>query len=388
MAELIAELESPANAIMLARQQSEAGDLAGAATTLERALLADPNANDARLLYAATLCRLGDPQGARIEITKLDGQDIDPAGWEEANQACGGGMRPPAPVAPSQGEGLSGDVHVGIAYDGDAAGALTLPLDYFGGSKREDGVAVIGGVRLNWHSSGFVTGGGAYLGGALQSKHDISGPDQDYDIGELRGGYGTSSGATAWSIGLVLRHIRLFGDPYVTEYGGQSDLLFRNDTPQRIRLRAELVQQDYRGNYPGNAGDGPRGDLSLAYESRLGDKGYWTIGIGGEWKRADEKSLGYVGGRLFASMFLPFETRHYLTLAGTLRHIDFRNGPFGFNRNDWRGFARLAYGIPLVGSLFAEGAVSYTYRSIDTDSLVDVRTYRSPGGEFRLIWKF
>src|SRR5690606_11814593 len=127
------------------------------------------------------------------------------------------GMRRPAPVAPSQGEGLSGDVHVGIAYDGDAAGALTLPLDYFGGSKREDGVAVIGGARLNWHSSGFVTGGGAYLGGALQSKHDISGPDQDYDIGELRGGYGTGSGATAWSIGLVLRHIRLFGDPYVTE---------------------------------------------------------------------------------------------------------------------------------------------------------------------------
>jgi hypothetical protein len=388
IAALIAESDSPANAMATARQQSDSGDLTGAASTLERALLADPNAHHARLLYAATLCRLGDPQGARIEIAKLDRQDIDPAGWREANEACGGTLRRPLPAEASQGAGLSGEAYAGIAYDHDSAGAITLPIDFFSTSGRDDGISAIGGVRLNWRSTGFGSGGGIYLGGALQSKHDISGPDLDYDIGELRGGYGRGNGATAWSVGPVLRHVRLFDDPYVTEYGGQVDLLFGNASANKLRLRAELVEQDYRGSFPGDAGDGVRGDLSLAYEGHLRERGYWSVGIGGEIKRADEKSLGYAGGRLFAALFLPFETRHYLTLAGTLRHIDFRDNSTGFDRKDWRGFARFAYGIPLVGGLFAEGAVSYTYRKVDTDSMIDIRRYRSPGAELRLIWKF
>ena len=90
---LIAESQPSTDAIGVARQQTTAGDLTGAAATLERALLDNPNANDARLLYAATLCRLGDPQGARIEIGKLDRQDISQAMFDETNLACGGAFQ-------------------------------------------------------------------------------------------------------------------------------------------------------------------------------------------------------------------------------------------------------------------------------------------------------
>ena len=108
---LVAESQSPTDAVATARQQTSAGDLTGAASTLERALLEDPNANDARLLYAATLCRLGDPQGARIEIGKLNRQDVTPAMFSEANEACGGALNRPAPAENGSSSGVSGEVY-------------------------------------------------------------------------------------------------------------------------------------------------------------------------------------------------------------------------------------------------------------------------------------
>lgn len=386
--QLLAETETPQAAMATARVQQAEGDVTGAAATLERALLTDPNAHEARLLYAATLCRLGDPQGARIEIAKLDRQDISEAGWEEANNACGGGLRRPLPAETGSGAGLTGDVYLGLAYDRDASGALVLQTDFLGGGERDHGWAAIAGARLNWRSERYATDGGAYAGASIASKHDIGGPDQDYDIGELRLGYGHGGGATAWSIGPVLRHIRLFNDPYVTEFGGQGDLLLGNAGANKVRIRAEGVYQDYHGDFPGDDGDGPRFDLSAAYETRLADKGYATIGIGAEWKDADERLLSYRGGRLFAALQKPFANRHYVSLAGTVRYVDFRDDD-GFDRKDWRWFARAAYGIPLGnGGLHAEGAASYTYRKVKTDGFVELRDYSSPGADLRLIWKF
>jgi hypothetical protein len=389
LAALLAE-QSPEAGMAEARRQTADGDLAGAAASLERVLLADPNANDARLLYAATLCRLGDQQGARIELAKLDRQAISETLWREADEACGGNARRPLPAERDSGTGFSGEAYIGMAYDHDAAGAITLQTDFFGGSRRENGFAALAGARLNWRSEGFASDGGPYASASLTSKHDINGPQQDYDIGEARLGYGRSSGSLGWSAGPVVRHIRLLGDPYVTEYGAQGDVLFGNGGPRGIRLRLEGVIQDYKGGFPGNNADGSRFDASLAYETRLGAKGFATLGVGGELKYADERAFGYVGGRLFGALVLPFENRDYLTLSGTLRYVDFRNDKdFTFDRKDTRAFARLAYGLALPATdLFVEGALSYTLRHLDTEDGVSFRTYRSPGAETRLIWKF
>ena len=389
IAALLAD-QSPDAAMATARRQTDDGDLSGAAATLERALLADPDAHDARLLYAATLCRLGDQQGARIEMGKLDRQSISGSLWAEANEACGGQLRQPMPPENANNSGLAGEAYAGIAYDYDAAGAVTLQTDFFGGGDREDGWAAIAGASLHWRSSGFAGGGGPYAGLALASKHDINGPRQDYDVGEARAGYGDVSGVIGWSVGPVIRHIRLFGDPYVTEYGGEGELLFGNAVSHQFRLKLEGLVQDYRSGFPGNAGDGSRFDLSLAYQARIHTDGIATLGVAGELKTADEKALGYVGGRLFGGIYLPFENKDYLTLSGTLRYIDFRNDDdFSFDRKDTRAFARLAYGLSLpLTRLFVEGAVSYSLRHLDSDDGISFKTYRSPGGEVRLVWKF
>ena len=387
---LVAESQLPVDAMATARQQIAAGDLTGAAATLDRALLQDPNANDTRLLYAATLCRLGDAQGARIEIGKLDRQDVSNAMFDEANAACGGALRRPAPAEASSASGINGEVYGGLAYDNDAAGALALQSDFFGSAKRDNGFSLIGGARLALRSAAYADRGGLYGGFSIASKHDISGPRLDYDIGELRAGFGRGSGSVGYSIGPVIRHIRLFDDPYVTEYGGQGELLFGQATDSRIRVRLEGVVQDYSNrNFPGNDADGVRFDLSAAYEARIGERGFVTVGAAGEYKNADEREFGYRGGRIFAAYQHSFANRDYLTLTGTLRHIDFRNQRFVPDRKDTRAYARLAYAIALGQSgLFVEGAATYTYRRSKLDDFFSLRTYRSLGAETRLIWKF
>jgi hypothetical protein len=392
---LVAESSSPSAAMAAARIQAEAGDLTGAAATLERALLTDPNANDARLLYAATLCRLGDVQAARVEIGKLDRQDINPAAWAEADQACGGSIRQPIARESARRGGLTGEVYAGVAYDHDASGAIALQTDFgFGSVDREDGIAAIAGARLNWRSEGYASGGGVYAGASLTSKHELSGPDQDYDIGQLRAGYGRLGGSLGWSIGAVVGHTRLFGDPYVTEYGGQGELIFGGAQSSRIRLRAEGVAQNYEDGFPGDDADGARFDLSAALESRIGSRGYYVVGVGGELKTADRKIFAYRGARLFGAAQFVFANRHYAGFSGTLRYIDFRDDPPFADRKDLRGFARAAYGVPLIGNgLFVEGAGTYTLRKVSLSgtsgfSVPDLKTYRSPGAELRLIWKF
>jgi tetratricopeptide (TPR) repeat protein len=387
---LVAESQTPAQAIATAREQTAAGDLTEAAATLERALLEDPNANDARLLYAATLCRLGDPQGARIEIGKLDRQDINSGIFQEANEACGGALRRPAPAEGNNADGLSGEVYGGLAYDHDAAGALALQGDFFGSAKRDDGFSLIGGARLALRSSGYSGGGGLYGGFNVTSKHDVSGPSLDYDIGELRAGFGRGGGRIGYSAGVVVRHIRLSGDPYVNEYGGQGELVFGSAQSHRVRLRAEGVYQNYDNDgFPGNGADGIRLDLSAAYETAVGAKGFFTVGVAGEFKDADQNNLGYRGGRLFAAFQRSFANRNYLTLAATLRHIDFRDDSNFVDRKDTRAYGRAAYAIALGASgLFVEGAATYTYRKASLDGAPDFRTYRSPGLEARVIWKF
>ncbi|HEV2043056.1 MAG TPA: tetratricopeptide repeat protein [Sphingomicrobium sp.] len=387
---LIAESQTPADAIATARQQTAAGDLTGAAATLDRALLEDPNANDVRLLYAATLCRLGDAQGARIEIGKLDRQDVGNAMFVEANEACGGNLRRPAAAEGERPDSVSGEVYGGLAYDHDAAGALALQSDFFGSAKRDKGLSLIGGARLAMRSPGYAGSGGFYGGFSVTSKHELSGPRLDYDIGELRAGFGSSGGRIGYAIGPVVRHIRLFDNPYVTEYGGQGELLFGQAKAQRVRVRLEGVYQNYDGSgFPGNFADGLRFDLSAAYEARVGEDGYVSVGVAGEYKDADERIFGYRGGRLFAAYQHSFANRDYLTLSGTLRHIDFRNEAFVVDRKDTRAYARLAYAIALAANgLFVEGAATYTHRRSTLDGAPDFRTYRSPGAEARLIWKF
>lgn len=77
-----------------AAAQSSAGDISGAATTLERVLLNDPDAASARVNYVTALCQLDDQQAAQFEIAKLSGQGVTDAAWAGIEAACGPVAKP------------------------------------------------------------------------------------------------------------------------------------------------------------------------------------------------------------------------------------------------------------------------------------------------------
>jgi hypothetical protein len=93
---LIAPAQEEAGGIALARQQIAESDLLGAAATLERVMIADPEAIEARLLHAGLLCRLDDRAGARVALGLLRGQAVADAAWQEFTGACGAMPRPEA----------------------------------------------------------------------------------------------------------------------------------------------------------------------------------------------------------------------------------------------------------------------------------------------------
>ena len=393
---LVAEV-STERTMATAREQIAGGDLIGGAATLERALLADANAHEVRLLYAATLCRLGDQQGARIEIGKLDRQAISDSGWDEANRACGSAFARPAPAIAASATGVSGELYFGLIHDSDARGALTLqflfddePVD------RDSGTSIISGIRLGYRSADYASDrGGLYASFNAVAKHDVRGPDLDYTVVEGRAGYGKGGQDINYGVGGVARYLRLLGDPYATEFGGQAELLFGAAAARRLRLRGEAVRQNYLQGFPGNGGDGMRFDLSAAIEARAGRSGIVALGLAGEVKNADQRAFAYRGGRVFAVTQMPVGVAgHYVSLSGTLRYIDFRDDRPAPDRTETRAFTRLAYGVPLAPDLVVEGAGSYTLRSANftqTDPffpIADPATYRSIGAEARLIAKF
>ncbi|MFM9853719.1 MAG: tetratricopeptide repeat protein [Sphingomonadaceae bacterium] len=91
---LIDQSGDGAAALATADAQVSAGDLSGAATTLERLLINDPDATPVRLRYAALLCDLDDRQAARFELSKLASETIDAAGWSRVESACGPTPKP------------------------------------------------------------------------------------------------------------------------------------------------------------------------------------------------------------------------------------------------------------------------------------------------------
>ena len=94
---LAAATEQVDSGMALARRQIDASDLPGALGTLERVLLAHPEAVPPRLLYASLLCRLDDRQGAELELGLLAGKPTADADWAGVAAACGSVPRPAPP---------------------------------------------------------------------------------------------------------------------------------------------------------------------------------------------------------------------------------------------------------------------------------------------------
>lgn len=371
---------TPDAALTLAHRQAGDGDLLGAAATLERALLGNPDAANARLYYAGILCRLGDKQTARAELARVDGRAITDAGWDETRTACGDVERP---AARRGGNGLHGDISAGLAYDSDLANSLLVQLNIPGSAPRDDGLSFISSARL----SGRAPIGTAFVYGdaGLLSRTTVSGPKADYQAGDLTLGLGAPVGGGAEvSFGGILRHFRIAGDPFVTHLGGEAELaLLLGDG--RLTLRGEVVQEEYEGSTALFSRDGMHYEAGLGYAGGTGTA-FW-LGAAYEGKDSETRRTGYSGARAWAGIRQSLSASGaYASLAGTVRYVKYRD-ELGFAPvNETRWFGRAALGMPLVSSLDVEAAANYVRR--DYNGTSGFKDYESVGGELRLIWNF
>ena len=377
-----------AGAIASARAQAAGGDLLGAASALERALLDRPGSgsDDVRLYYATVLCALDDKRRAAYELGNV--RDASLAGWNEARSACGD-IGVAATTAATRGDGVWGELSVGMAYDSDAFGALatevnipTLP------SLAASGTSAITAARLD---ARFGTTDRSYFYGGLtfQSKDNLGGPKLDYQVGGLKLGFATKLGDNAdIAVGGVVRHAALLSNPFVTEYGGQIALGLSSGERARWSIDAEVVHQKYLGGVAASLRDGARYDLAVIYTMSPREHASVAFGAAVELKDATSRTLGYSGGRVFAAARLPIaENGTYLGLSATVRRADYRDPLIGPDLKEWRLFTRAAIGLPLGESgLFIEPAVSYSARSYNAASLL--RNYSSFGAELRLVYRF
>lgn len=385
---LIDATATNAGAIASARAQAASGDLLGAASALERALLNRPGSqsDDVRLYYATVLCAIDDKRRAAYELGNVS--DAALSGWREARLACGD-IAVAASDKAAQSNGVLGELSVGLAYEGDTYGALAtetiLPISP---SLAASGTSVITSARLD---ARFGAGDRNYFYGGLsfKSKDSLGGPKLDYQIGGARLGFATKLGEHAdIALGGVVRHARLLNTPFVTEYGGQIALGLNSGGRARWSIDAEAVHQQYLGGIAAALRDGERYDLAMVYTVAPHKHASVAFGAALELKDAAQRSLGYSGGRVFAATRLPIaENGTYLGLSATVRHIDYRDPLIGPDLKEWRFFARAAVGFPLGDSnFFVEPAVSYSARSYNSASLL--RNYQSFGAELRLVYRF
>ncbi|MCB2059520.1 MAG: tetratricopeptide repeat protein [Novosphingobium sp.] len=364
-------------AIDLARRQAEAGKLLEAAATLERALILDEDADDVRLAYVAILCRLDDRQSARLELNILSGRNASGSAWDQVEAACGSGM-----ARKRSSRRVWGQVSVGLSYEGDALGSFRISPDQFLPENREDGLSFVGSARLSGRMG--ADSHHAYIDARFQTRNSLSGPQSDFQFGELAAGFGSFRGNTRLSLGGVMRRGWLNDVHFVKEYGGEAEVGIRAGRNGRAAIRGEVVRQEFADN----DSTGYHYDLALTYEGRSASRLAWFAGAGIESKDARLTTAKYFAWRLSGAVEMPLDDKgSYSRISSTLRMVDFKDDPLMPPRQDVRLYNRLALGTPLgLAGLYVEGAATYSYRNYNIAS--GLRDYRSFGGDLRLIWRF
>lgn len=85
----LAMVETEAGTLELAARLDAQGDLTGAASVLERYLIANRNAVLARAEYAIALCRLDDVRAGLVETAKLASIPAGPDVMQRVAKVCG-----------------------------------------------------------------------------------------------------------------------------------------------------------------------------------------------------------------------------------------------------------------------------------------------------------
>lgn len=385
-----------------AREQARLGNLALAASTLERILILEPNRHSVRLFHAVVLYRLGDLQGARDELRRLEAVQLTPLQRAEAESYS---RRIDQGLAT---QSFSGTLSAGVAYEDDAAGAWFTAFDLIGAPAPEEGVSSEVSLILEGRAD---IGAGqvweVYGTGLLYDHTAQSGAAIDFQRAGLELGLARTTRLSKSRLGAVLRHVRLMGEPQLTEAGLRGDTRWRMTNATTLSLRAEAVSQDYDepgidalSGLLGGDRDGARYSVGAGVSHRFTSRTTFEANLDYETKSAGYGPFGYAGPRLGLSLDQRFDKGVYVFASGSARWIEYDEADAvflgGATRDDVRTHARLALGAPLSAftargatgdvreNVTLEGAMNYSSR----ESSPPLADFDGWGAELRLIWRF
>lgn len=385
-----------------AREQARLGNLAVASSTLERLLIIEPNRHSVRLLYAVMLYRLGDLQGAQDQLRRLENAELTPLQRAEAESY----QRRIEQGSATQ--SFSGRLIAGVAYENDAAGAYFTAFDFVGAPAPEEGVS--SEVTLTLEARADIGSSQVWqaYGTALLYDHSAqSGAAIDFQRAGLELGLARTTRLTKSHLGLVARHVRLLGEPQLTEAGVRGDTRWRVTNATTLSARAEAISQDYDepgidalATVLGGDRDGERYSAGVGLSHRLTARTTASVDLDYEIKTAGYDPFGYSGPRLSAALDQRFDKGAYLLASGSVRWLQYDEADTvfltGARRDDVRAYARVALGAPLSAfsakgatgdfreNVTLEGSVNYSRR----DSSAPLADFDGWGADMRLIWRF
>ena len=246
-----------------------------------------------------------------------------------------------------------------------------------------------------------------YGTGLLYDHTAQSGAAIDFQRAGLEFGLARNTRLSQSRFGAVLRHVRLMGEPQLTEAGVRGETRWRMTNATTLRLRGEAVSQDYDepgidalSGVLGGDRDGARYSVGIGVSHRFTSRTTFDASLDHEIKSAGYEPFGYSGPRLGLSLDQRFDKGIYVFASGSARWIEYDEPDAvflgGATRDDVRTHARLAVGAPLSAftargatgdvreNVTLEGALNYSRRG-SSPPLADFDGW---GAELRLIWRF
>jgi hypothetical protein len=371
--------------LQYARQEVKSGRLQQAAAALERLLLQRPNWDSLRLFYGIVLYRLDDMDGARRELTLLEGRSLNPAQDADRAKYLDLATKKSKPVR------VTGRLSFGGRYDsnpGRVSDILTSTTVMDSGSD----FALAADSRLRVESD-LNNGRGDYA--FVQFDGDL----RDYFT------INRADGARLWGrAGFKFHGANASFTPYATYgtswlqyenfrslYGGGFDSTMTLSSQVALLLKARVAREEYKTTSYSTIGsdrDGwnVRGGAYIRW--RQSDSLFVTAG--GNWTEKDALNDGfsYGSGQLLVAAHKLLGKGRYVSLSASGRHTDYQQ-PDGFysntiTRKDDIFRIKAATGAPLanifsdvdfsreLGEVVAQfGATYYTQNSSINELEVD-----------------
>ena len=393
--------------IAYARQEAEAGNLLKALAALERVLIAEPNADDARFYYATLLDQIGDDVAAQNELNELESRPISSELREQIQRYREGNTR-----RGGRGTRIFGSLGLGFSYDDNVSGLTDEASD---AALKEDDYGITGRAQLklvrdiNGNPDRRFVAQARVLAKAYEDFDVVN-----FTFATVSAGFEGDDGDYSWQALIRARNLTIGGDNYLTEVGPYLRLGKTLTQDTSLQFTGYYNNQEYEnisiGERPTIFEDqrsGSRSEATLRLRHNFTQNLRGSIGAGYQNKTAEYEPYEYDGAVVYATLDKFFRNGAYFDFDFIYRDLQYAelDGRVlfvpqfpGQTREDDRYYTRAAIGMPMDRLLSASSIseaefikalrVEFSVFNDNRESNFAVYEYENTGAELNFTYRF